>query len=234
MQKRQTKQSASTRKGESTALLSSNSQPASQSSKLYRHLYAIPLENFIRCLCDNDLTALIIEGQATDDELSAVWSRLYDEYSDKMSDEDGSYLKSLVRDINMTETKVLVIGSLCRMLDYCYSFELHEELNKWTGMKQPLQPGDTEGNSKILLHIVGRASKWQMDAQNLRKEFGEMAENKSNVDGYSRDYFDGWIVALSRHNKYHVNRYETMVSEFIIMVQDLKQAAKGMDNLSKN
>src|SRR5690349_8028649 len=47
---------------------------------IYKTCSDLPLIRFIRCICDNDLHQLVIEGEATDDELKEGWQAIYQEY----------------------------------------------------------------------------------------------------------------------------------------------------------
>ena len=49
-------------------------------SRLYRSIHKLPLPIFIDCLIDKDYTKLIIEGNATNEELEECFSSLYMQY----------------------------------------------------------------------------------------------------------------------------------------------------------
>src|SRR5579872_6826744 len=74
-----------------------DSPPASLSYKLYRRISDCPLDIFIDCHCDGRLEALVIEGEVPAEILQDSWGKMWDDFLDKMQDEDGTYLKDQVK-----------------------------------------------------------------------------------------------------------------------------------------
>jgi hypothetical protein len=191
------------------------------------------LDRFISCKVDKDLTALIIDGQPEADELARAWEIIDDQFMEKMRDDDQVYVQKLAMDYNILQSKCNTISALIKSLRFMYRKEWADELIKWYGMPVNLDPKDDEGFTRQLSVIEARKNKWLGDGLSLKNEMEKLIPDAS-VGEITREYFDTIIVSISRFNKYHVNKKETTVSEFIIMIQDMRSAAKQIESFSKN
>jgi len=210
--------------------------PASPSCKLYRSIHQLPLVNFITCICDNDLTALICEGTATVEQLATAWEMIYNEYLDAIKDENSEYIdKLLTRDYNLLHTKYNVIKLLVAALAYAPVDYLIEQLKSWYGLPVVLDRKDKAGFKKALALIGARNQRWLNDALQIKQQIIHLLPEQQNDVKITRTWFDEHIVALSKFSKYHINKNETTVSEFVIMVKDMKATAKAaLSEYSKN
>lgn len=210
-------------------------QPASPSCKLYRSIHQLPLVNFITCICDNDLTALICEGTATAEQLAAAWEAIYTEYLEAIKDENSEYIDKLTRDYNLLHTKYNVIKLLVEALAYAPVDYLIEQLKQWYELPVVLDRKDKSGFKKALALIGARNQRWLNDALQIKQQIIHLLPEQKEDVKITRTWFDEHIVALSKFSKYHINKNETTVSEFVIMVKDMKATAKAaLNEYSKN
>jgi hypothetical protein len=221
--------------GKDTNLSAMTSQPASPSCKLYRSIHQLPLAKFITCVCDEYLSALIIEGVASGEELAAAWETIYNEYLDAIKDENMQFVEKLTKDYNLLVTKCNVINLLVEALQYAPVDYLIEELKHWYELPATLNPKDKTGFKRDLAVIAARNQRWLNDAIQLKNRIDQQQPAQQDNTQITRTWFDEQLVALSRFNKYHINKNETTVSEFVIMVKDLKAAAAALEHqFSKN
>lgn len=208
---------------------------ASLSCKLYRSIHNLPLAKFITCICDEDLTALIIEGNATDKELHAAWESLYAEYVDALKDDNLQYIDKLTKDYNLLITKCNVVSLLISAANYVPVDYLITELKRWYELPIMLDPKDKIGFKKDLALINARNMRWFNDALQIKKQIEQLQPVQNDNVKIDRMWFDQQIVALSRYSKYHINKNETTVSEFVVMIKDLQETSKNLlTQYSKN
>jgi hypothetical protein len=112
---------------------------------------------------------------------------------------------------------------------------LIDELKHWYELPVTLNPKDTAGFKRDLAIINARNQRWYSDAQQVLRQIEQLQPAKGDDVKITRTWFDEQLVALSRFSKYHVNKIETTVSEFVIMLKDLKATATSIENqFSKN
>ena len=209
--------------------------PASPSFKLYRSIHSLPLINFITCICDDDLTALIREGTATAEQLAAAWETIYNEYLEAIKDDNSEYIDKLTKDYNLLHTKYNVIKLLVEALAYAPVDYLIEQLKQWYELPVVLDPKDKPAFKKALALISARNQRWLNDALQIRQQIIHLLPEQKDDVKITRTWFDEHIVALSKFSKYHINKNETTVSEFVIMIKDMKATAKAaLREYSKN
>jgi hypothetical protein len=236
MRKRTKQQSRSTKNQVADTNLSvTTSQSASPSCKLYRSIHQLPLAKFITCICDDDLTALVIEGPATPQQLTEAWEAIYNEYIDANKDESIEFIDKLTTNYNLLITKYNVIKLLVDAVSYFPVDYLIDELKHWYELPAALNPKDKAGFKRDLAVITARNQRWYNDALQIKQQIEQLQPVQQNAGKITRTWFDQQLVAISRYSKYHINKNETTVSEFVIMCKDLKATAAAIEhNFSKN
>lgn len=221
--------------GKDTSLSGTTLQPASQSFKLYHSIHEMPLAKLITCVCDDDLSALVIEGHPTAEDLLTAWETINAEFLDSMKDDNMQYVDKLTKDYNLLITKYNVITLLIEAVKYIPVDYLIDELKRWYELPAALNPKDKPGFKRDLAVIASRNQRWFNDALQLKKQITQLQPAPQDNGKITRAWFDQHIVALSRYSKYHINKNETTVSEFVIMLKDMKAAAAALENqFSKN
>lgn len=218
-----------------TSTSATTSLQAFPSFKLYRSIHQLPLVKFITCVCDNDLSVLAIEGNPSHEELNAAWELVYNEYIDALKNDDMQYIDKLTKDYNLLITRYNVILLLIGAVQYAPVDYLIDELKRWYELPVTLNPKDKAGFKRDLAVITARNQRWFSDALQIKRQIDQLEPDQKDNVKITRTWFDEQIVALSRFSKYHINKNETTVSEFVIMVKDLKAAASTLENqFSKN
>src|SRR5581483_8044992 len=136
----------------------------------YRSIHSLPLINFITCICDDDLTALICEGNATNEQLAAAWETIYNEYLEAIKDENSEYIDKLTRDYNLLHTKHNVIKLLVDALTFAPVDYLIEQLKRWYELPVVLDPKDKPAFKKALALISARNQRWLNDALQIKQQ----------------------------------------------------------------
>jgi hypothetical protein len=241
MQRRTTKRSAFTkpRKHPGDSHLQSSPPPASPSWKLYRRITDLPLDPFINAYCDDDLSGLVISGDPPPDELQQVWEQLKDEFEDGMQDDDYRETRDVVIEIDLMETAFTTVHTICSLLEYFPAMtlveELAPELERHLGFPISLDPADKNAFQNGLDMARGHAGRIWTEAQAMKVQLPRRTQAPgTKPHKISRGDFDQLIIALSAHFKFKVSKYETTVSEFMTMVQDLRRSVRARRQIQNN
>jgi len=215
--------------------------PDSPSFRLYHRISDCPLDIFIDCHCDGKMEGLIIEGNPPAEALKEAWTKLFDDFIDKMQDEDGSYLKEQTKQLNLLRTRINTVTTIVQYVGWLLTakieVELDEilaELNTWTGLPIRLNQTDKPACYRTLEMVMAHVTTWKVEGEQIRQEIEQGTAGVEGYEAMNREYFDHLLVALSIANKFKVNRQETTVGEFIILVQALRRQVREAKEFSKN
>lgn len=200
----------------------------------------LPLDALIRGICDDDYSGLIIEGKPPTDELKNCWLDLYDEYIEKIQDDDGRYIAERVKQRNLMLTQIQVVESIVSYVEYLLSASIHmdlsglaDKLTVWIGMPVQLDWNDKDLSISQLEMCMGYARSWYSTAENIKTEIG-LATTEAGLKKMDRDYFDNLIIAISMTMNFKVNRKETTAGEFVVMVRTMRKMQEDLKDFSKN
>lgn len=209
--------------------------PASPSWTIYHRTSDLPLNKFIPCICEGDLSFLIIEGHPPAQALIEAWETILADWEEKMQDDTYSEIADLMKDINLLETRFNVIQTIVRLLDFMpVPFVIEEmapELRKWLGFPVYLDLNDMTSYYQALEGALGHGKRYWTEAQDMRTQLPPEETNKVKI---TRVYFDEVIVSLSRYNKYKISKADTTVGEFTAMVRDMRRGIAAADKIKNN
>lgn len=186
-------------------------QPSNNNSKLnkwYRDCSKLPLDCFIDCLVDGDLTALIISGNPTEKELSDAWEHIFLEYCELTSSVSHNASFGLLKEINDLKAKIIIVNNTVEYLSIRWDADLVNILNQLS-LNCTLKSED-EQYQKKLRGVLARSKQWYTRLETAKKELEE--SHKSNK--IERSYFDEMLNAMSTMNKYQVDSRTLTVSRF--------------------
>jgi hypothetical protein len=233
--------SIKTRPPVNSSLLKQDTLTVFPSCKLYRHISSIPLDIFIDIFCDKNVELLIIQGQTTQGELEKAWEGIYDDFIEKMQDDDGRAMQDQIRDMNLLRTKINTVATIIDYIRWLLGAQIRvdlddilAELTEWTGLPVQLDQGDKTACHRTLDMVLAHVMTWKVEGEQMRQEMERSTADQDGMSKMDRDYFDSVIVALSIANKFKVNRKETMTGEFVVMVQALRRQIAEAKEFSKN
>ena len=206
----------------------SQSQKGILSGTLYLTIDELPLDRFIRCVCDGDLKALIISGDHDDMILYAAWETIYEQYVDALKDKDQMYILKLTKQINALEFDIKLIQLCIKRLSVEHSPEVLAALKKIILVKGSFNPDDAEQYAKDLSVAVTRSKSLILEIENKKGELNRITPKKAS-DKMDRTAFDALIVRISKYMQFKVDKKETTVSEFVQMIVDMREVAEAME-----
>jgi hypothetical protein len=187
------------------------------------------LDKFIVCLCEKDLSPLIIEGNPSKTELQDAWQKIYDEYADALKTKEQRGMKNLVTEVTILQQRVFAIHACVFRLSIQHSEEIVTELKKWINVREKLKPDNKEQYEKDLQSILTRCqSKYEIELKQRLKELDESLP-KGETEKVDKWYFERMCVQLSKHMGISINKFKTTVASFVFMLADLLAKGEEMD-----
>jgi hypothetical protein len=178
----------------------------------------LPLEIFIDCLIDNDLS-----GLGTGSELQDIWNKIYTQ-SLELS-QDGSYNEAfeIMKEIDDVRAKITIANAAIDYLQMSFDDEIVAVLNSFA-LQCNLKAEDT-GSTIIskLNAVIARMKKWFPKLTRLQADLDKL--RSSSVGKINRGYFDNWLDAMSQEFGYHVKATDITVSRFYRNVAKINAAA---------
>lgn len=188
----------------------------------YRDIYSLPLRNFEECLLNKNLSALIISGFPTPEELNKAWESIVTEYSDSLGSVEYDLFGHLFKEVKNLEIDYACVQTCIGTLRKIYSAYFCSELNMLLHINSKLDTlVDKEGNVKdvatylAILDKCERRSKAMKIRLDLKTIEFDAVKDKMSGEGkeIDKNYFTSMLIILSKHNGYRITK-EITVSEY--------------------
>lgn len=204
------------------ARLRLQSKGVKKSFELYRDLKELPLSAFIEASCNENLTALIKEGEPPLEALQTRWDELFTAYIEIIGGEEVQDKLRLVATMNELSFKVERIGALLDVLSVAPTEGLFEQLYTF-GYSLPrmeFSEASIQTLGKIITGYMKRdVVEVQILGDRLKKETGEV-KKQTEADFYAL------IVEISDMFKITLKESETSTMAFTMYVNKYKQRAE--------
>lgn len=208
-------------------------------NKIITSLHKLPLGKFIDCLCDEDLTGLIIEGEPTLNELETAWEGLLMDYNDTIgTDGQTQYVKANVeyQRFKLRHDKAI---TYIELLNYYYKQEKIivlkwiRDLNRLVDLQFKFNKEKPEELETYLQRCARRnkENKLSMDLVKLQLEQLAKVENK-DAGTPDRGYFARVLINLGDFKKREITE-DISTYAFCIMVNQLTQHVKEMEKVKR-
>lgn len=204
-------------------------QPVLSRYNLYLTCSELPLERFIRCLCNGEYSLLLRKGTAPEHILQQAWEKIYSEYVELDGSTQTLYVNQLRRDIMLLSSRIDRVIHIVNVLDMAPNAILIAELKE---LRFPFNYdySDFLQYRKDLVATIHRLAPWRLEFNKLEKELNAVIAANENGPKMDRSYFDNALARLSRFNQYQVKAINLTVSEFVTM---LKQYLQYIDQTKK-
>jgi hypothetical protein len=207
----------------------------SSSAILYLLCEKLPLDIYEDCLIDNDLHGLVISGTASEEQLKETWDNIYTQSLQLAQNNTYNEAFEILKDIDDCKAKLTIVNntvlhfSCCNQQGIDLDIELIAVLNSMA-LRTGLKPEDRgEGLIKKLNMVVARAKKWVEKIEGLRKTLEGIRENNMSDGKTDRQYFDGWLDAISSDKGFFIKASEITVSRFYRSIELLKEKARKLE-----
>lgn len=198
--------------------------PALNLGKAYRTCDELPLNRFIDCVTGDSLRPLLKWGYLSN--LNAIWEDIFSEYSVLIKDTKNSMVLRLATSITTTETKLFIIHNIIAFLTHTYDESVAKRLSSY-GLAQVFTPDDKDAYHEQLVSVYNRAKSYQVRIDQSRAQLKALQSDEKPPTKH--DYFS-LITALSGEIGYEIKPAEKTVSEFIAILNHVKEKNKNTDN----
>lgn len=189
---------------------------------------------FERVLVDGTLSALIISGKPTDEDLVDSWNAMLLEYTEMLGDFEYKVYLQTFKEVELLRVNYECVGLLTNALRSFYSPYFIQELNLLLRMNLRLNAEDPESYYAELDKCDRRAKGIKLRLQLKEAELDVLRKKINSKEGekVDKNYFTRVLVMLSQHNSFMVtkdimvNVYCEMIKQYAEYVEAHKQRPK--------
>ena len=202
----------------------------------YNSIHQLPLNKFIDCIVDNNISALTIEGFPSPQQLAEAWETILAQYTEIVGTQEYRlYKETAVLKIQIDQINMLahrgndeLQPGILRMV---YDEDLAKELNSLLKTNCRFNYLDPKSYHAELDKCINRskALKIQLDLKNLRFKAIQEKNSKHEKKQLDRQYFISILITLSDFAKYRIEENIKM-SEYC---ERLKRFADYCDQQAK-
>lgn len=216
-----------------------------QPVELFRTCNHCPLDVFIKCLVDSDLTSLVKSGQPSIGDIVEAWTSIYYEYIDLNKDNEVAYILNLQKQISLLHQKIEEVSSIVKFLEMALE-------PQWTDIYRPELVEILKGHGLNYAFDLNIPDQYR---QNLETISIELSSDKLNLEMLSKEYtdylathedstikaeyFETMLIRLAHYKRVMIIRTNDLtVKEFVLLVKDyqnyLKLKTKTNGNKGEN
>lgn len=209
------------------------SPTVTESWKLYSNL-EIPLRLFIKCLLEQDLRALIIEGKPNEETLLSAWQQIYTAYCTALGGKDVEVKMLYAQEYQILAVKVSIGEMVLELIDKGLFHEVMATIRQF-GYPLPENITDVEHAIKVFrgnlnkdgLHLdrlKAMLSKDEIEGQEPKKitrsDFSRMLTHVSLA----------FKTPLVKIDDINVEQYCELVNEYVRYCKDLEEQNRKIKN----
>ena len=199
------------------------------SLKLFQDL-SIPFSKYIEILINKDLNLLIIEGNATESELSDAWQTINELYIEAIGDLDTKIRIESAREIAYLEGRINIANSIITQLNYGYSDALIQMLSSF-GYIISIEPN--EANLEAYINQFNGYLKAEL--LELQEKLNEIDKVEKKETEITKQYFEKVIVAIELTFKFQISVEKITTAKYCEYVNSYNNHIKNLEKqINKN
>lgn len=198
--------------------------PVLNLGKAYRSCDELPLSRFIDIVTGNSLRQLVKWGYISN--LEDVWEDIFSEYSTLIKDTKNTMVLRLAISITTNENKLFIIHNILAFLIHTYDKKVANKLVSY-GIAQVFTPDDEQAYQEQLVSAYNRAKSYQVRIDQSKAQLQALQSDEKQP---TKSEYYTFVAAMSREVGYEIKPTEKTVSEFIGILNDLKENKKTTDN----
>lgn len=197
-------------------------------SNIYRSCSKLPMPAFLDALCDDNLKSLIIDGAASQEQLSEAWLLILSEYYElKGEGIDSNEQCSLSRDINKLNNHLFILDLCIKFLLERFSESIADSVRQ---LGYSFRPASTNPVEYVgLLNAIVQKSKTkyiqlQQLIKQLEAKMEDIGQEKPKRDDFERSviYFEEMQGATYNMDDLTVSKYLMLEKKYSQKVEQLK------------
>lgn len=169
------------------------------------------MENFLCCLCEKNLKALIIEGMATDSVLQETWMIILSEYYELKGDAENMDQWVLSRDVTMLQNHLFLLDQCVEFLKVRWSDSVADSVRK---LGYSFNPANKEDYFVDLDRVVSKSKTKYIHLKQLIKQLTEQVSKISDKP-VERNYFDTMLINIEEMQKVSYSMESISVLKYV-------------------
>lgn len=190
----------------------------SKSYSLYDSCQICPLKVYADVVCNDNLKALIISGNPSNDILEETKVQLIAEFNDACGDPKYTSLLNKQRDILIYKTQIIGLAICAHLIAHGNYEQALEYLNQ-NGMSIPKNPSSLTDWMKIERKINARIKMLRIKIKEKAKQFNSIAKQNSNGQKCTIQDFNDQLIQISKNVGFRVT-WDISLLEFAGYLKD--------------
>jgi hypothetical protein len=183
------------------------------------------MDQFIQCICHNNLKVLVVEGEANAEQIAEAWTNLFYNYCDESEANETLYRTKLVSEITLLKQRNYVVMDWVKILRLQYFERLCNAL-KIMGYEYELNPNNPEQYNADLLRITHEINFSKLQVKVKEDEYQSILENQSKKDSVDEKYFSTIFFRINNYAKREAVNGQTTVQNYCAALRDFVNANK--------
>jgi hypothetical protein len=173
---------------------------------IYRSIVDLPLYAWKRLTIDNDLKALIVDGDPPKESLLHAEYIIRMQYADAIGDGEYKMYCGVMREISNLEITLSQITSLVESLRVAYVPKFAREVNRLLQSTLVFNVNDAADYDKNLDRAIRRSKgiKLRLDLKKIELEKLEKKYEESGTGKVTHEYYQGLLITLSDEAGYQL------------------------------
>lgn len=183
-----------------------------KSYAFYQHIVDLPLNKFIEVSTTGNVSALVISGEPSEEELSSAWGRIMEQYGEAIGDHEATMRINLYKDIYRLQLKINQIALIVSLLRSYYVPKMVTELNRLLVSTLVFDVNKREEYDRRLQTALNKSKAFKIQLDMKVMQYESLKKGKDEEGGVSKEYFQSILITLSDHAKYPI--LDTIITVF--------------------
>lgn len=197
--------------------------------KLLSRTSEVTMAQFIACLCHNDLGQLVVQGEASAEDLAEAWTNLFFQYCDEVEAHETIYRARLIAEITLCKQRNNIITDWIKILELHHIETLTEGI-KSMGYDYEFNPNDAEQYAADLKRLQSEINFSKLQVRIKEAELSAILENQSSKDSVDEKYFSTIFFRINNYAKREAVNGQTTVQNYCAALRDFVAANKTTVN----
>lgn len=176
------------------------------------------MDQFIQCLCHDNLHALVLQGEAKAEDLAEAWTNLFYEYCDLLTKSEVRQRAMMIAEMNLNKKKIELGSQWVSILKVMYSPNIAAAI-KHIGFDYDLDPEQPEQLAYDLNRICGELSLMRLHQKIKEAELMAMAES-THGDTVDEKYFSTVFFRINNYARREAVNGQTFVKDYCAALRD--------------
>jgi hypothetical protein len=186
---------------------------SSSPAKVLSSCYEVTMGQLEDCICDNNLSTLVVSGEPSALQLAEAWSSIFFEYCELAEDSETRYRVLLDAQLTLDKKKEELGQGWATLLKHKYSEDIAEAL-RIIGFEFELNPNDPEQYQADLKRINGELGYLRLTIKIKEAQWTALMDKQSTHDTVDRKYFSTIYFAINNYAKREAVNRQTIVADY--------------------